>query len=151
MQERYALLESAVMRPRSLERDAMLRDLNKPAQQRHMSCHYLYQDEAFSARRKEFWPLTEAKNLLDHFIPKRVSHESDGLILQPYEGLKSEYIPHTCDEVLKWKFAHLNSVDFRFRLRNAAGTHTGKQPILLYMAHKTIRLVHELLVRIYTV
>lgn len=119
------MLEDAVMKPRSLERDAMLRDLNRPAQQRRIPAHYLYQDEAFSTRRKEFWPLMEAKNLLDHFIPTKVLHESDGLILQPYEGHKSEYIPHTCDEVLKWKFAHLNSVDFRLRLRNA-DAHSGK-------------------------
>lgn len=105
------------MKPRCLERDAMLHDLRRPAEQRHMQTHYLYQDEAFSARRKDFWPLVEARRLLDNFIPEQVLHESDGLILQPCEGPRSEYIPHTCDEVLKWKFAHLNSVDFRLRLR----------------------------------
>ena len=113
------------MKPRGLERDAMLKDLSKPAQHRRMPAHYLYQEEAFSARRKEFWPLMEAKSLLDHFIPTKVCHESDGLILQPYEGPKSEYIPHTCDEVLKWKFAHLNSVDFRLRFKGS-GDQEGK-------------------------
>lgn len=113
------------MKPRGLERDAMLKDLSKPPQHRRMPAHYLYQEEAFSARRKEFWPLMEAKSLLDHFIPTKVCHESDGLILQPYEGPKSEYIPHTCNEVLKWKFAHLNSVDFRLRFKGS-GDQEGK-------------------------
>ncbi len=43
---------------------------------------YLYRDEAFSVRRKEFFPLHQAQAFLDKFIPK-LCHESDGLILQP--------------------------------------------------------------------
>ena len=44
------------------------------------------------------------------FIPQ-LSHESDGLIFQPWE---SPYVVGTADDLLKWKFAHLNSVDFKF-------------------------------------
>lgn len=117
MQERYRLIEKEVIHPRNAERDTMVNDLKKPAQQRRMRSHYLYQDEPFSARRKEFWKLYEAESLLYSFIPTKVLHESDGLILQPCVGPKSQYIPHTCEQVLKWKFAHLNSVDFRLRLR----------------------------------
>ena len=44
------------------------------------------------------------------FIPK-LSHEADGLIFQPWE---SPYIIGTANDLLKWKYAHLNSVDFKF-------------------------------------
>eukprot|EP00854_Cymbomonas_tetramitiformis_P011490 gene11490-13581_t len=36
-------------------------------------------------------------------------HESDGLIFQP---AKDPYTPFTCNELLKWKPADMNSVDF---------------------------------------
>lgn len=32
-----------------------------------------------------------------------------------FPGYEDAYIPGTCQELLKWKFAHLNSVDFRLR------------------------------------
>ena len=53
-----------------------------------------------------------ALTLLLHpqFIPK-LSHEADGLIFQPWE---SPYIIGTANDLLKWKYAHLNSVDFKF-------------------------------------
>ena len=62
-------------------------------------------------RRKDFWPLHKSRYILDKFIPS-LSHESDGLILQPWDGDDSDYQGGTCDVLLKWKFAHLNSVDF---------------------------------------
>lgn len=62
-------------------------------------------------RRKEFWALPKTGSLLHTFIPA-VSHESDGLIFQAYDDA---YEPGTCSKLLKWKFAHLNSVDFRLR------------------------------------
>ena len=62
-------------------------------------------------RRKDFWPLHKSRYILEKFIPS-LSHESDGLILQPWDGDDSDYQGGTCDVLLKWKFAHLNSVDF---------------------------------------
>mmetsp|Transcript_38705 Transcript_38705/g.84190 ORF Transcript_38705/g.84190 Transcript_38705/m.84190 type:complete len:201 (+) Transcript_38705:2363-2965(+) len=38
-----------------------------------------------------------------------LTHESDGLIFQ---ASKDPYAPFTCHELLKWKPAHMNSVDF---------------------------------------
>lgn len=109
--ERYAAIESDVIAPRSRERDAYVK--------RAPGAVYDYGGELFRTRRKEFWPLAAASRILDKFIPS-LSHESDGLILQPADD---GYIPGTCPELLKWKFAHLNSVDFKLRV-DAAGDRT---------------------------
>lgn len=42
---------------------------------------YLYDDEPFRVRKKEFYPLYYARKLIDKLIPE-LSHEADGLILQ---------------------------------------------------------------------
>lgn len=101
--ERYKLIESEVIVPRNLEKHKI--------QTGQWQYHYQYDKEAFHVRRKEFWPLTKAKSLIDKFIPQ-LSHEADGLIFQ---ATQDPYVPGTCHELLKWKFAHLNSVDFRLR------------------------------------
>lgn len=126
MQERWFLIDQAVAEPRNLERAAILKDLGRAAHHRRFRTHYMYQQEPFSMRRKEFWPVHAAEMLMDTFIPEKVCHEADGLILQPWVGDKSLYIPNTCEEVLKWKYAHLNSVDFRLRLAKAGGARQGQ-------------------------
>ena len=73
---------------------------------------YDYSGELFRLRRKEFWPLQASRNILDKFIP-RLSHESDGLILQP---ASARYVTGTFHQLLKWKFAHMNSVDFKLKI-----------------------------------
>ena len=125
VQERYGMIDSMVVVPRNSERDMMLKDLAKHPRQRRMHTHYLYQEELFSMRRKQFWPILMADNIMNVFIPERVSHEADGLILQPWIGPESQYIPNTCEEVLKWKYAHLNSVDFRLRTLQGATSAKG--------------------------
>ena len=40
------------------------------------------------------------------------------------QGYEEQYIPGTCEQLLKWKFAHLNSVDFLLRI-NAEGEDSG--------------------------
>lgn len=117
--ERYALLESDVIKPRTRERDAAAR--------RVPGAVYDYGGELFRLRRKEFWPLSKAAYLLDKFIPA-LSHESDGLILQPADA---GYAPGTCTDLLKWKFAHLNSVDFKLRVDGA-----GDKTLLLLETRK---------------
>jgi hypothetical protein len=74
--------------------------------------HPYQKQEPFGFRRKEFYQLHRAEKLLRDFIP-RLCHESDGLILQPHDD---PYIPRTCDDLLKWKFDHLNSVDFKLEV-----------------------------------
>ncbi|KAK9828737.1 hypothetical protein WJX72_001811 [[Myrmecia] bisecta] len=106
--DRYGIIEEEVMKPRHRERE----EIERNPKYRY---RYIYTDEEFSVRRKAFWPLYQSRSLLDKFIPN-LSHEADGLILQAYED---PYIPGTCNELLKYKFAHLNSVDFL--LQHAGG------------------------------
>ena len=68
--------------------------------------------EAFRVRRKDFWMLSAVGKVLKDFIP-RLSHEVDGLIFQ---GWDDAYVPRTHDGLLKWKYAHMNSVDFLFEV-----------------------------------
>lgn len=65
---RLQCLEMEVIRPRyaAMERGI----INKTA-------------EPFSVRKKEFWPISQAGNLLGEKFAKSLSHEPDGLIFQP--------------------------------------------------------------------
>ncbi|ACO65748.1 mRNA capping enzyme [Micromonas commoda] len=73
---------------------------------------YDFTKEPFSVRVKDFTPLAGTENFIRSFIPK-LCHECDGLIFQPS---RSRYESGTMDTLLKWKFTHLNSVDFRLKL-----------------------------------
>ena len=82
---------------------------------------YSYDKEAFALRRKSFYPLHSCKSVLSNLIPKLL-HESDGLIFQDWED---SYVALTCEALLKWKYNHLNSVDFRLEVRGAKGKGEG--------------------------
>lgn len=75
-------------------------------------------NEPFSIRKKDFWEITQASNLLGEKFAKSLSHEPDGLIFQPS---KEPYVAGRCDEVLKWKPMHMNSVDFRLKIVKEEG------------------------------
>ncbi|CAI5459891.1 unnamed protein product [Closterium sp. Yama58-4] len=92
--ERFDLIEKEVVAPRKM--DAAMNPV------------YDYSLEDFKVRRKDFYMLSTVGKLLHDFIPK-LSHESDGLILQ---GWNDAYVPRTHEGLLKWKYAHMNSVDF---------------------------------------
>lgn len=66
--------------------------------------------EPFKVSEKGFFFLHHTKKTLDLEVP----HEKDGLIFQP---LNSPYTGGTCNNILKWKPPHLNSVDFRIVIR----------------------------------
>lgn len=74
--------------------------------------------EPFSIRHKQFWELPMARQLLGEKFAKTLSHEPDGLIFQPSV---EPYIPGQCDDVLKWKPGHMNSVDFKLKIVNETG------------------------------
>jgi mRNA-capping enzyme len=93
--ERTKMLQEYVIAPRDKERA-------QPGQR------HLYDKEDFGLRHKTFSGLDMTQSLLTKFIQK-LTHESDGLIFQPGDD---PYVPATCEELLKWKFASMNSVDF---------------------------------------
>ncbi|GMY25433.1 mRNA-capping enzyme [Fagus crenata] len=101
--ERWKMLEKEVIEPRNYERQNIYQSRN---------AYYRYDLEPFRVRRKDFWLLSTVSKVLKEFIPK-LSHESDGLIFQ---GWDDPYIPRTHEGLLKWKFAHMNSVDFLFEV-----------------------------------
>ena len=74
--------------------------------------------ESFSVRNKDFWDVTQAAALLGPKFAQQLSHEPDGLIFQPkldpYEGGR-------CDDILKWKPADQNSVDFQMVISEETG------------------------------
>lgn len=74
--------------------------------------------EPFSVRNKDFWPITQAASLLGPKFAQQLSHKPDGLIFQP---ALEPYIGGRCDDILKWKPAHLNSVDFLLKIVEESG------------------------------
>ncbi|KAI3888786.1 hypothetical protein MKX03_017429 [Papaver bracteatum] len=102
--ERWEMLEKEVIELRNLERRYIDQSINP---------YYIYDLEPFRVRRKNFWLLSTVTKLLQRFIPKRLSHEADGLIFQ---GWDDPYVPRTHQGLLKWKYPKMNSVDFLFEV-----------------------------------
>ncbi|XP_002974489.2 mRNA-capping enzyme isoform X2 [Selaginella moellendorffii] len=100
--------ESLVKKPFSQRFHGIESDVIRPRHNDAGSSGYLYKDEEFRVRRKNFWPLSSTKLLFQKLIPG-LSHRSDGLIFQ---GFEMPYVCRTSDSLLKWKFPSLNSVDF---------------------------------------
>jgi mRNA-capping enzyme len=74
--------------------------------------------ESFSVRNKDFWHITQAAALLGPKFAQQLSHEPDGLIFQPK---LDPYVGGRCDDILKWKPAEQNSVDFQLRITEESG------------------------------
>jgi mRNA guanylyltransferase len=68
------------------------------------------------------------QHLFSEVIPK-LAHENDGLIFTPVED---SYRSGTCQRMLKWKPAHLNSVDFK--LVKSEDATTGNPRLTLQVA-----------------
>jgi len=98
---RFKMIADEIIKPRN----------NEKARAASGKLHYDYSKEIFSIRRKDFWQLQTTPKLLRDIIPT-MSHESDGLIFQSWTD---PYKPGTCHELLKWKYASHNSVDFIFQ------------------------------------
>eukprot|EP00472_Partenskyella_glossopodia_P002651 CAMPEP_0197536764 /NCGR_PEP_ID=MMETSP1318-20131121/54777_1 /TAXON_ID=552666 /ORGANISM="Partenskyella glossopodia, Strain RCC365" /LENGTH=405 /DNA_ID=CAMNT_0043094741 /DNA_START=23 /DNA_END=1236 /DNA_ORIENTATION=+ len=75
-----------------------------------------YDEETFKIQRKQYWPLNQMGYVLNDVVPA-MPHESDGVIIQPW---RAPYLAGTDGQVLKWKFPHLNSVDFKFTIPKKA-------------------------------
>jgi len=111
--KRWGFIDEFIERPRRKEQE----EIGKGRWNRR----YDYSSEPFRFRRKTFWPLSAASKVIHDFIPHQVSHEADGLILQPYDDA---YVALTYPELLKWKFAHMNSVDFRLKVVPQSSRHS---------------------------
>ncbi|CAN1171937.1 mRNA-capping enzyme [Linum perenne] len=98
--ERWKMIERDVIVPRTS------REINQS-----MNPYYDYGNEPFSVITKQFWFLSDVKKLLKVFIPKTLTHKSDGLIFQRWDD---PYFPRTDEYLLKWKYPEMNSVDFLF-------------------------------------
>ncbi|KAK1384994.1 mRNA guanylyltransferase [Heracleum sosnowskyi] len=101
--ERWKMIEKEVIEPRNQERYNIFQSKNP---------YYRYDLEPFRARRKDFWFLSCVPKVLKEFIPK-LPHDADGLIFQRWDD---QYVPRTCEQLLKWKYATMNSVDFLFEM-----------------------------------
>ncbi|XP_075263557.1 mRNA-capping enzyme-like [Convolutriloba macropyga] len=108
-QERFKMIEDELIKPRSKLKHEVAGG----------KANYDFSKELFSTRRKDFWQLHTAQKVLDKVITN-LTHESDGLIFQSYDD---PYVSGTCNELLKWKFASHNSVDFKLKME-------GGQPVL---------------------
>eukprot|EP00250_Pteridium_aquilinum_P005768 c15818_g1_i1 orf=283-2259(-) len=102
--ERWKRIKTDVIEPRSHDRQT--------------NSWYCYELEPFTVRRKDFWLLSTTEKLLHNFI-KGLSHEADGLIFQ---GWDDPYLARTNESLLKWKYAHMNSVDFKFQISADGGS-----------------------------
>ncbi|KAL1821555.1 hypothetical protein ACET3Z_016424 [Daucus carota] len=101
--ERWSMIEKEVIQPRNQERYNICGSRNP--------C-YNYDLEPFRVRRKDFWFLSSVPKVLKEFIPK-LPHDADGLIFQRWD---ERYVPRTCEQLLKWKYVTMNSVDFLFEM-----------------------------------
>lgn len=82
----------------------------------------------FNIQLKTMYKPYHMQHLFREVIPK-LAHGNDGLIFTPVED---RYTSGTCQRMLKWKPAHLNSVDFRLSL--GKDEVTGKPVLMLQVA-----------------
>ena len=121
--ERFSKIARDVVDPRG----AFLAEAGK-------SGAYDFSREPFSVRRKDFAPLAGTARFVNEFIP-RLTHECDGLIFQPS---RAAYENGTMQTLLKWKFTHLNSVDFLLKLERG-----GRPRLFVGGERETLVEVHE--------
>ena len=63
---------------------------------------------------KDVFKIQDVPAIFEHVIP-RLQHGNDGLI---FTQNAVPYYPGTCEEILKWKPRHLNSIDFELKALN---------------------------------
>ena len=121
--ERFSKITRDVVDPRG----AFLAEAGK-------SGAYDFSREPFSVRRKDFTPLAGTAKFVNDFIPQ-LTHECDGLIFQPS---RAAYENGTMQTLLKWKFTHLNSVDFLLKVERG-----GRPRLFVGGERETLVEVHE--------
>jgi len=94
--ERVKLLAELVIRPKRAYEEAC------------GAGRYRAEREPFRVRVKDFYDLSRTEWVLRKWMPT-LTHPSDGLVFQ--SGVAA-YVPHTDERLFKWKFPHMNTVDF---------------------------------------
>lgn len=117
--QRFQAIDTEVMRHRDHEKA------------RRRPEWYDWSAETFKVRRKDFWEMSATRKVLERMIPA-LPHESDGLIMQCWND---PYVPRTCDEILKWKYGSMNSVDFKLK----ADASTGGDAMLYVMLKSQLK------------
>ncbi|EDQ85467.1 uncharacterized protein MONBRDRAFT_29192 [Monosiga brevicollis MX1] len=74
-----------------------------------------YAQEPFSVRLKPFLPLADFQSDQWRKMRSQVQHKDDGLLLV---RVAHEYKAGSCKALLKWKPAHLNTIDFRLKVED---------------------------------
>lgn len=98
----------------SLRLHCIRRELIEPRKAAFVEGRLQRDREPFSVRPKDFWDAPIAHKLLSDKFTGAMSHELDGLIFQP---VPDRYICGRAMDVLKWKPPHLNTIDFRLKIR----------------------------------
>tara|TARA_B100000524_G_scaffold61636_1_gene28491 strand:- start:1811 stop:3022 length:1212 start_codon:yes stop_codon:yes gene_type:complete len=93
-----------------------------------------FSGELFAVEQKDFFGIPQLPHIFQHIRPgashlyafhdplRRLQHGNDGIIFTP---VADKYHPGTCQALLKWKPADMNTIDFR--LRTVWGRESGVQ------------------------
>ena len=93
--DRYGIIEKEIMagRHRAMKEGRLIRE-----------------KEPFSVRLKEFWEVTQARNLLSDKFVKKLDHEPDGVVFQ---SAKACYKTGQCPEILNGRLMETCTLEFR--------------------------------------
>ena len=104
---RYLVYDAIHVRGRSVANESLLYRL-KAALLEIVRPRVVRSDDIFEVFVKDFFDVCHSSTVVFP-LGQRLRHECDGLIFTP---VNDPYRPGTCQRLLKWKPAHMNTVDF---------------------------------------
>ncbi|XP_065897990.1 mRNA-capping enzyme-like [Dysidea avara] len=93
------------------------KEVIQPREEACKKGNLMKESEPFSIRLKGFWDVANTRTVLENLIPT-LAHENDGLIFSP---ALEPYTAGQCNDLLKWKPAELNTVDFKLKIERTGG------------------------------